>query len=525
MQSSISYALVLIALSGCLIAANREATPRTSSLNSFGKGLWVGDVLCAGLVLSIFPLILLLTARFLTTIAIGVVLILLLWAGNRLKVAILSEVLVFSDIFLAGHAIRYPRLYFGYAPKWIWPVLVAGCAGLGWLMTLETPIEGLSFGERVPGVLAFLFTCGVMARFLSKPSYGIRRFLGRHPLTFDAQADAQSYTPLGAALLHVLHHGQYRFDLRARFKMRKDAETDRQGAHSVEHCLMIQAESFVPIHRLIDRPGQTPMIDQLMSDGLSGSLSLDWRGAYTMRTEFAVLTGVAPRELETYGFDPYRLAAMVPMNSLAWRLKAKGYRTVVCHPNDARFFDRDRVMKNLGFDEFIDLAALKARWPEMGTRGALCGQYISDASLLQWAARYLQEAKEPTFLFVITMEAHGPWDASKFDGAEALSELERYEVHLSHLDEGVFHIVDAQEEGEKISVLLYGDHLPGLEVLRRRKIASDTAWVMWNQKSFEDLSGSACRCSQERNRLKPEKLAEAWIVDVQDSANTDPQED
>ena len=110
MQSFISYALALIALSGCLIAANREATPRTSYSNSFGKGLWVGDVLCAGLVLGIFSLILLLTDRFLTTIAIGLVLILLLWAGNRLKVAILSEVLVFSDIFLAGHARRYPRL-------------------------------------------------------------------------------------------------------------------------------------------------------------------------------------------------------------------------------------------------------------------------------------------------------------------------------------------------------------------------------------------------------------------------------
>lgn len=137
MQSSISYALVLIALSGCLIVANREATPRTSSLNSFGKGLWIGDVLCAGLVLSIFPLILLLTDRFLTTIAIGLALILLLWAGNRLKVAILSEVLVFSDIFLAGHALRYPRLYFGYAPKWVWPLLIIGCAGLGWCLTLR----------------------------------------------------------------------------------------------------------------------------------------------------------------------------------------------------------------------------------------------------------------------------------------------------------------------------------------------------------------------------------------------------
>ena len=104
------------------------------------------------------------------------------------------------------------------------------------------------------------------------------------------------------------------------------------------------------------------------------------------------------------------------MQSLAWQLKAQGYRTVVCHPNDARFFERDKVMKNLGFDEFIDLSVLQTKWPKMMEKSALCGRYVSDASLLQWAAEYLRAAKIPTFLFIITMEAHGPWDGRKFEG-------------------------------------------------------------------------------------------------------------
>ena len=81
--------------------------------------------------------------------AAGAALIALLWAGNRLKVAILNEVLVFSDIFLAGHALRYPRLYFGYAPKWVWPVVIAGGAALGWCLTIEAPMNVLTDGERL----------------------------------------------------------------------------------------------------------------------------------------------------------------------------------------------------------------------------------------------------------------------------------------------------------------------------------------------------------------------------------------
>ena len=177
---------------------------------------------------------------------------------------------------------------------------------------------------------------------MAKPSGRIKSFLSHYPMSFDTQTDAWAYTPLGAALLHVLRHGQYRHAVRERFaKIKGESVRSFDGKHTpaLGHRLLIQAESFVPIGALLDRPSRMPAIDELMCRSTSGALKLDWRGAYTMRTEFAVLTGIAPRELETYGFDPYRLAAMMPMQSLAWQLKAQGYRTVVCHPNDARFFE------------------------------------------------------------------------------------------------------------------------------------------------------------------------------------------
>lgn len=480
-----------ILLTGLLMLANRQATPVAA-----GRGFTVpfcaygiGHLTCGFVASLVYPLLLVIFDRPITSFALGLLLIVLLWAGNRLKVAILSEVLVFSDVFLAGHALRYPRLYFGYAPLWVWPLVVGAFALLAWGVSLEPAAHLGSVGARV-GVAAVILS--VFAGFVAlvrRPDSRVTAFLANYPLTFDTQTDAATYTPIGAALLHSLWHGQRRLALREQFRFEGETEVDAEsGADEKHHLLLVQAESLAPIGRLLGRPSVTPVLDRLAVEGTSGALELDWRGAYTMRSEFAVLTGLKPRELETYGFDPYRLAALVPMESLARRMKRLGYRTVVCHPNDGRFFDRNRVMPNLGFDEFIDLEALKKLDARFTKPEAYCGHYVSDEALFGWAAEYLEKAEEPVFLFVVTMEAHGPWSKDKFPRAEKLTEVERYETHLMHLDAGVRRIVEAEEgrkaseaPGRGIDLCLYGDHLPGLGVLRGREdeIPSDTLWVRW----------------------------------------------
>lgn len=480
-----------ILLTGLLMLANRQATPVAA-----GRGFTVpfrahgiGHLTCGFVASLVYPLLLVIFDRPITSFALGLLLIVLLWAGNRLKVAILSEVLVFSDVFLAGHALRYPRLYFGYAPLWVWPLVVGAFALLAWGVSLEPAAHLGSVGARVGAAAVILSVFAGFVALVRRPNPRVKAFLANYPLTFDTQTDAATYTPIGAALLHSLWHGQRRLALRERFRFEGETEVDAEsGADEKHHLLLVQAESLAPIGRLLGRPSVTPVLDRLAVEGTSGALELDWRGAYTMRSEFAVLTGLKPRELETYGFDPYRLAALVPMESLARRMKRLGYRTVVWHPNDGRFFDRNRVMPNLGFDEFIDLEALKKLDARFTKPEAYCGHYVSDEALLGWAAEYLEKAEEPVFLFVVTMEAHGPWSKDKFPGAEKLTEVERYETHLKHLDAGVRRIVEAEERrkaseapGRGIDLCLYGDHLPGLEALqlRSKEIPSDTIWWRW----------------------------------------------
>lgn len=484
---TISTAFLLLLPTSTLILSflNRVSTPDIPEGEEGSKRrLWVGDFYSAWVAVWVMSFLLMLTDRPWSSLGIGVLLAVLLWAGNAFKVKMLAEPLVFSDVFLAGHALRYPRLYFGYAPKWVWPLLLLSILLLGCIVLAEKPMTTPIAIRSGLGVLLFLGAV-LTVLWLVKGLF-CDRLLKIGMLSFNAVKDASRYTPIGAAFLHMLWHGRYRMEIRNRFTAKNTPcfiKGKSQEKSERPHIVLIQAESFCDIAALLNRPSVTPTIDRIREEGMSGPLKLDWRGAYTMRSEFAVLTGHAPEELETYGFDPYRLAAMIPMESIATSLKSKGYRTIVWHPNDGRFFDRFHVMPHLGFDEFRDIEAFKGM--------QRFGRHVSDEALLTEAAEYLQNKKEPTFLFIITMEAHGPWDAASFEGAELLGETERYEAHLTRLDKGVAALLRMENRsGPKHVLMVYGDHCPGLKALQVRKnIAAQTLWIM---KSCQHNEKSQC---------------------------------
>ena len=504
----IQLAVAGILLALLLVAADAESVPsaRTACLGReiVGHGTRcraVGHVTAFAIGIFGYVALVAVLDRFWSATVIGALLIILLWAGNKLKVAILKEPLVFSDVFLAGHAFKYPRLYFGYAPKWIWPVLVVAVILLVGLVAREKPI-GVSLPVR--GLALFLLMGVVWAvhEWSRLPSRSLRCFLEKHPLTFLANRDAVRYTPLGAAFLHIVWHSRFRMEIRKSFLYEAANPSAVEPNAGRRHVMLVQAESFCCLGKKLNRPSVIPFINSIAKVGRGGSLSLDWRGAYTMRSEFAVLTGMSPEAVESYGFDPYRLAALIPMQSMARTMKKRGYRAIAWHPNDGRFFDRNLVMPNLGFDEFWDLKKLRAVY---GERLSLMGRYVADSVLLALAAEYLAQCREPTFLFVITMEAHGPWHADNFSGADRISEEERYEAHLCSLDRGVRSVAHAINSGKLDGVMfLYGDHIPGLRALDdpaclADPTAANTEWI---------LLGSELPNAAMPEVLRPEEVSE-----------------
>ncbi len=481
MREALAFVLPVL----LLLALNRRAKPSREGTGSFRT---LGDAAAIWLSSGVMGILLFGLARPLSAGLLGGLLAVLLAAGNVLKEMVLHEPLVFSDVFLAGHALRYPNLYFAYAPGWVWP-LIAAALGLGAaLVGLEPPSEAL-LAARLPGMLLPLLSLALGVFWLARGRLGVEAVLRKCALTFDANDDAARLTPLGSNAAYILHHRIHRFGLREKFRLKEEnaPKAEKNSAGKPRHLVLIQAESFCRLHQKAGGLCAAPVIERMMMEGPSGDLRLDWRGAYTMRTEFSVLTGLGVRSLETYGFDPYRLAAMEPMESLARDARKAGFRTEAWHPNDGGFFDRFRVMPNLGFEVFRegkDFADLPRH-----------GRYASDEALLRRAAERLEKASEPLFLFIVTMEAHGPWKRDRFPGLEPLTERERYERHLASLDRGVAHLREAVLEGRfSADIALYGDHLPGLGVLAHNE-GKDTSWCLWSKR------GAPRRCV-----LRPESL-------------------
>lgn len=471
-MSEIVLSIVLFGIaSGVLWQANRCSSPRGSHGQAASATVvpnyWQvarGPVFFTA-VLVYWGLTALL-ARPLSVFGISILGIILLYAGNALKVRLLGEVLVFSDVFLVGHALRFPRLYFGYVPKWVWAALILILI----ILISEIVQEPSSASLRKAGALIFIFGMGWAWFAWRRTMRQAREFLQSYQPTYCAQSDAARFTPIGAAFVHVIGHLSGAAEVRQRFGLRRstDLESHQHKRETIfppqtnpRHFVLIQAESYCPAGELLGRKTTTPVIDAFRASDYGGRLLLDWRGAYTMRTEFSVLTGLKTTALGSYAFDPYQLARCIPMDSLARDFRAMGYDTVVWHPNDGRFFDRFTVMPHLGFSSLMDINAF-ADLPREG-------HYIGDKALLEKAAEFLASRTRPTFLFIVTIEAHGPWKG------RAETQLREYEAHLANLDAGLDYLtmkLAATHPGS--TVALYGDHLPSLSAFHTAEPA--TAW-------------------------------------------------
>jgi hypothetical protein len=236
-------------------------------------------------------------------------------------------------------------------------------------------------------------------------------------------------------------------------------ELPELGPVAPDLVVVVQIESFLDPRRLgLDGP-PLPGLERARARSIvHGALATPADGAYTMRSEYAVLTGLSPDELGFRRFDPY-LSARHPADTLAGGLRQRGFATLFMHPFRAAFFDRDRVMPRLGFERFL--------WEEDFAGAERVGPYVGDRA---FAARILREAERqagaPTLIVAITMENHGPWTDGRLP--DLSGPLPQYLAHLVNGDQAVDDLVQGLDERPGRALLcLYGDHPPILPALDR----------------------------------------------------------
>ena len=402
--------------------------------------------------------------------------------ADRIKRAVLHEPVMFADRAELWEVARHPRFYIAFVGT---VPMLAGTAALvalaAVLIWAEPPLWRLPPGTTI-GLLLLAVALGRAAFVLPTMPCWLRRsarWFDRLAPSRDPAIDAARFGLLASFIIQATLARHER-------PARRQRAIDRalpswpKGAGPV---ILVQGESFVDVGRLHPAlSGRLPHFARLAADAqLSGTLAVPCWGANTIRTECAVLTGLDEDALGLDCFNPYEAFARTGLPSLAWQARAAGYRTICVHPYARSFYGRDAVMPALGFDRFIGIEAFSDAERDSG--------YVTDAALAQFVVELVAREGPDIFVFAITVENHGPWDAAH-DAVppaplpQALAEgsgakpLGRWLRHACATDAMIPPLRAVLEQVGRGWLGVYGDHQPSLELFDREDRRTD--YALWS---------------------------------------------
>jgi len=226
-------------------------------------------------------------------------------------------------------------------------------------------------------------------------------------------------------------------------------------------------------------------------------------GGMTANVEFEALTGFSNAFLP-YGSIPYQQYVRRPVPSLATFFRSEGYSAIAVHPFQEWFWNRREVYQHFGFEEFRSEETL----PPMEKRGA----FASDEALTNEIIQTVDAAEKPQFLFAVTLQGHGPYEANRYAekavsvsgdlSDNARDALATYAQGVSEADNSFARLIAWAKGRERETVIvLFGDHLPplgqafvesgympGMVATRRAPLVTmkkehETPLVVWSSKA------------------------------------------
>ena len=261
---------------------------------------------------------------------------------------------------------------------------------------------------------------------------------------------------------------------------------------STEHpnIIVLQMESFTVAQDYANievSKDPTPVFNELYDNYTSGSFVVPACGAGTANTEFEVLTGISAKFFGP-GEYPYKgkLRENV-LESMAYVTRSHGYNTAALHDHRALFYNRNEVYANLGFNTFTSVEY-------MNNVSFTPTNWCKDKVLTGEIMDIMESTEERDFLHVISVEGHGSYPTEKVfkkPYTEITAEDEetkwKYEYYLNEcheMDTFIGDLIEAIEaSGEPTVMIIYGDHIPALDVKEenyKQKDLYTTRYVIWD---------------------------------------------
>lgn len=447
----------------------------------FAYGGTYGSLVNAGPVLLVFLLLLAAFNRVGLAALVALILTVALYAANYLKLKYLDIPVSFSDAYLLRNlhwsTLKLLSDYVKLGYLLVALALVAGAVAAS--IWLEPPLFRRRSVPRWALAAAMLVCAGSVASgagwvgtIYSQPALRIEPF---SPLL------TQVHAGLISSILHMDAERRQTLsapvdDAAANAFLAMQSPPVAVNAAAPEgvqpDVVVIQSESFFDPGILKDIPdtlNSLPNLHRALAQGLGGTMDPPTFGGGTLRTEFEVLTGIPMAAYPDVEF-PYLQIVHAKIPSFVRVLRKNGYATVAIHANNATFWNRNVAFKEIGFQRFLS----KVDFPARAHRD---GWYISDQAMTDQIIATLDKATQPTLVFAVSIEAHGPYlddpvdDAARRDAipappglhGNALREYRNYLYHIENADRQLGRLWQFLAQRKRPFVLVfYGDHLPAL---------------------------------------------------------------
>ncbi|MBE5947279.1 MAG: LTA synthase family protein [Lachnospiraceae bacterium] len=269
-----------------------------------------------------------------------------------------------------------------------------------------------------------------------------------------------------------------------------------EGEVKTPNVIYIQLESFFDpkdLAGLSFSEDPVPTFTRLKEEYPSGYLWVPALGAGTANTEFEVLSGIKSSYFGA-GEYPYKTTVNeVPSETICSVFKNHGYGAYAIHNNRGSFYDRINVYDQMGFDAFISLEYMyNVEYTSTG--------WAKDATLVDDIMKCLEDTEHQDFVYTISVQGHGKYPQGtdtcedhiqiEYDNAEMLEPMYYYVNQIYEMDLMIADLIDKLDAyGEEYVLVLYGDHLPTLDITDEQLPNSNvfqTEYIIVNNIGLED---------------------------------------
>lgn len=212
-----------------------------------------------------------------------------------------------------------------------------------------------------------------------------------------------------------------------------------------------------------------PAIKQLQANNTGGVMISSGYGGGTADMEYMTLTG--------YSISNFSPTLPVPYTQLVGKLKVNpsivdSFRhAVAIHPYIGTFYNRISVYQKFGFDKFF---YLESRNKIRHQHRIDNSPYLSDQTAYQNVVDQLQSYRRGQFINLVTMQNHFPYSdnyyhhlkryrAMRVSPDTNANEVDEFSTEIHYTNNAVKQFIK-QIDGinRPITVVFYGDHLPGI---------------------------------------------------------------